>query len=149
MALMRQDGKIPTIFASKLPPSHPRSLPSLFLTRCFSTLWATIAVIAVIFGLLAEGNMTHGDRAELSTRPRRQCGRRVLLAVWKSPSASRRCCRGSLTCIPPELGDASLSGVVAGCQCRQPSGQSSCPVPSATMSLTAAATSPSAWAAPT
>ncbi len=62
---------------------------------------------------------------------------------------SRSCCRGSLTCIPPELGDASLSGVVAGCQCRRPSGQSSCPVPSVTMSLTAVATSPSAWAAPT
>lgn len=67
----------------------------------------------------------------------------------QSPSASRSCCRGSLTCIPPELGDASFGVVVAGCQCRQPSGQSSCPVPSATMSLTAAATSPSAWAAPT
>lgn len=66
-----------------------------------------------------------------------------------SALASRSCCRGSLTCIPPELSDASLGGVVSGCQCRRPSGQSSCPVPSATMSLTAAATSPSAWAAPT
>lgn len=66
-----------------------------------------------------------------------------------SALASRSCCRGSLTCIPPELGDASPSGAVAGCQCRQPSGQSSCPVQSVTMSLTAAATSPSAWAAPT
>ncbi len=66
-----------------------------------------------------------------------------------SALASGSCCRGSLSCIPPELGDASLSGAVAGCQCRRPSGQSSCPVPSATMSLTAVATSPSAWAAPT
>lgn len=63
--------------------------------------------------------------------------------------ASRSCCRVSLTCIPPELVNASLSGVVAGCRCRQPSGRSSCPVPSATMSSTAAATSPLAWAAPT
>lgn len=73
----------------------------------------------------------------------------IMSCPSQSPSASRCCCRVSLTCIPPELGDASLSGVVAGCQCRQPSGQSSCPVPSATMSLTAAATSPSAWDAPT
>lgn len=66
-----------------------------------------------------------------------------------SALASRSCCRGSLTCIPIELGDTSFSGVVAACQCRRPSGQSSCPVQSATMSLTAAATSPSVWAAPT
>lgn len=64
-----------------------------------------------------------------------------------SALASRSGCWGTLSCIPPELRGASLSGVVAGCQCRRPSGQSSCPVPSATMSLTAAATSPSAWAA--
>lgn len=37
----------------------------------------------------------------------------------------------------------------AGCQCRRPSGPSSCPVQYATMSLTPAATSPSAWAAHT
>lgn len=67
----------------------------------------------------------------------------------QSSSASGSCCQGSLTCVPPELGGAPLGGVVEGCQCRRPSGRSSCPVPSATMSLTAAATSPSAWAAPT
>lgn len=79
----------------------------------------------------------------------------MYIIVLSSPSqsvsalASRSCCRASLTCIPTELGDTSFSGVVAACQCRRPSGQSSCPVPSATMSLTAAATSPSVWAVPT
>ncbi|KAI4817141.1 hypothetical protein KUCAC02_009420 [Chaenocephalus aceratus] len=38
----------------------------------------------IIFGLLAEGNMTREDRVERSTRPRGQPGHRALRTVWKA-----------------------------------------------------------------
>lgn len=74
--------KLPIFIVSKLRlnPFPQSIIPSILLRRWFGSLWATIAIIGVIFGLLAEGNMTLEDRAELSTRPG---GHRVLWAVWK------------------------------------------------------------------
>lgn len=68
----------PATFLQTCPEPH---MDSLFLW--FSSSWATTVVIGVIFGLLAEGNMTREDRAELSTRSSRQRGPRALRPVWE------------------------------------------------------------------
>lgn len=91
---------------SRPPRLSIPSLQSVFLSRSIASLsqclsqWsnslcvALVVIFAVIFGLLAKGNMTREDRAELSTRPRGRRRERVR-AEWKV-RISRNDCDSSI-----------------------------------------------------
>lgn len=79
-------GKTPHLLG--FPKSPQKPVHHMSVTSLFSRLWATKAVTGVIFGLLAEGNMTREDRAGLSTRPSRE---RCRGESWVVPKVRMSC----------------------------------------------------------